>query len=81
MSPEIVKRIIPLISKPLAHIFNLSLSTGVFPAALKVAKVIPVFKKDDPHVFSNYRPISLLPCFSKILERLIYNRLSQVAFN
>ncbi len=75
VSPTIVKRVISLISKPLAHIFNLSLSTGVFPSALKVAKVIPVFKKDDPHIFSNYRPISLLPCFSKILERLIYNRL------
>ena len=75
ISPTIVKSVIPFISKPLAFIFNLSLSTGVFPTALKVAKVIPVFKKDDPHLFSNYRPISLLPCFSKILERLVYNRL------
>jgi len=75
ISPAIVKRFISFVAKPLAFIFNLSISTGVFPAALKVAKVIPVFKKDDPHVFSNYRPISLLPCFSKILERLIYNRL------
>jgi exonuclease III len=75
VSPTIVKRVIPFISHPLAHIFNLSLSTGVFPSALKLAKVIPIFKKDDPHTFSNYRPISLLPCFSKILERLVYNRL------
>jgi hypothetical protein len=75
VSPTIVKRVIPFISYPLAHIFNLSLSTGVFPSALKLAKVIPIFKKDDPHTFSNYRPISLLPCFSKILERLVYNRL------
>ena len=76
ISPSVVKQVAPFISFPLAHIFNLSLSTGVFPSDLKVAKVIPVFKKDDPHVFSNYRPISLLPCFSKILERLIYNRLN-----
>lgn len=75
ISPSVVKQVGPFISIPLSHIFNLSLSTGVFPAALKVAKVIPIFKKDDPHIFSNYRPISLLPCFSKILERLIYNRL------
>ena len=75
ISPTIVKSVIPFISKPLAFIFNLSFSTGIFPLSLKIAKVIPVFKKDDPHVFSNYRPISLLPCFSKILERLIYNRL------
>ena len=75
ISPSIVKSAIVFITKPLAYIFNLSISTGIFPDALKVAKVVPVFKKDDPHVFSNYRPISLLPCFSKILERLIYNRL------
>jgi len=75
ISPTVVKSAIPFLTKPLAFIFNISLSTGVFPSALKIAKVIPVFKKDDPHVFSNYRPISLLPCFSKILERLIYNRL------
>jgi hypothetical protein len=75
ISPSVIKQVIIFITKPLAHIFNLSLSSGIFPSALKVAKVIPVFKKDDPHSFSNYRPISLLPCFSKILERLIYNRL------
>ncbi len=75
ISPTVVKQIGPFISEPLTHIFNLSLSTGVFPSGLKIAKVIPVFKKGDPHSFSNYRPISLLPCFSKILERLIYNRL------
>ena len=75
ISPSVVKRVGPFITTPLAHIFNLSLSTGTFPSALKIAKVIPIFKKDDPHTFSNYRPISLLPCFSKILERLIYNRL------
>ena len=75
ISPTVVKQVAPFISYPLAHIFNVSLSTGIFPSDLKVAKIIPVFKKDDPHIFSNYRPISLLPCFSKILERLIYNRL------
>ena len=75
ISPTVVKRIGPFISTPLSHIFNLALSSGVFPSGLKIAKVIPIFKKDDPHTFSNYRPISLLPCFSKILERLIYNRL------
>ena len=75
ISPTVIKQIAPFITEPLTHVFNLSLSTGVFPSALKIAKVIPIFKKDDPHSFSNYRPISLLPCFSKILERLIYNRL------
>ena len=41
---------------------------------LKLAKVIPIYKKEDPEIFSNYRPVSVLPCFSKILERLVFNR-------
>ena len=43
---------------------------GVIPDSLKTAKVIPLFKKGDPQEFSNYRPVSLLPQFSKILERV-----------
>ena len=44
------------------------------PEQLKLAMVIPIYKKEDPEIFSNYRPVSLLPCFSKILERLVFNR-------
>ena len=62
------------IVKPLTNIFNLSLSTGVVPDKLKAAKVIPIFKKADSAIFSNYRPVSLLSCFSKILERLVFDR-------
>ena len=57
------------------HVSNLSITQGVFPHELKVAKVIPLFKSNDPMVFSNYRPVSVLPLFSKILERLMYNHL------
>ena len=57
------------------HICNLSFSKGVFPDAMKIARVIPLFKSGDKHVFTNYRPVSLLPQFSKILERLFNNRL------
>ena len=57
------------------HVSNLSITQGVFPHELKVAKVIPLFKSNDPMVFSNYRPVSVLPLFSKIFERLMYNRL------
>ena len=48
---------------------------GVFPDLLKIAIVSPVFKTGDTVDISNYRPISVLPCFSKILERVMYNRL------
>ena len=60
----------------LSHIFNLSIIEGVFPDKMKVAKVIPIFKKDSKTDVANYRPISLLTVFSKILERLIYNRMN-----
>ena len=47
----------------------------MFPSSFKLAKVIPVHKKDNTMIVSNYRPISILPSFSKILERIVYNRL------
>ena len=60
---------------PLTHIMNVSLLNGVFPTELKIARVIPRFKSGEPHKFSNYRPVSVLTLFSKILERLMYSRL------
>ena len=71
----IVKQIAPQIVNQLANIFNKSVLTGIVPSKLKIAKVIPLYNTKDPALFSNYRPISLLPFFSKILERLMYNRL------
>lgn len=59
----------------LVHIINLSLSQGVFPLELKKAKVIPLFKSGNSDIVNNYRPISILPCFSKVFERVIYDRL------
>ena len=59
---------------------NISGFNGVrtpFPDSLKIAKVIPIFKTDDPSNFSNYRPISILSCLSKILEKLVHSRLSK----
>jgi len=77
LSPKLIKKCSLNISIPLAHIANLSIATGTFPQKMKIAKVITVYKKDNPTLFENYRPISLLPTFSKILERLVYNRLYQ----
>ena len=53
----------------------LSLSSGVFPEPLKVAHVVPIFKSGDCYISSNYRPISVLPIFSKLFEKVVYNRL------
>ena len=53
----------------LTNIFNLSISTGTFISYFKNAKVIPIFKKGNPKLVENYRPISILPVFSKILEK------------
>ena len=52
------------------------LNTGIFPDELKIAKVIPLFKKDDPKLLKNYRPISLLPTISKVVEKIIFTQLS-----
>ena len=54
---------------------NQSLCTGIFPDRLKIAKVIPLYKKDDPRIIDNYRPISLLPVLSKVFERAAFNQL------
>ena len=64
------------IVEPLLHIYNLSFVHGVFPDMLKISKVIPVYKKGDKSIVSNYRPISLTSSFSKILEKLMHKRLS-----
>ena len=62
--------------KSLSHVFNLSLALGTFISSLKTAKVIPIYKKGDSKIIQNYRPVSLLSCFSKILEKVIYLRLN-----
>ena len=60
---------------PLKHIFDLSFENGIFPNNLKIATVTPVYKSGENSSLSNYRPISVLPCFSKMLERIMYRRL------
>ena len=61
----LIKKLIPYIVVPLKHIFNLSLLNGVVPDSMKIARVIPLFKSENTKEFSNYRPISLFPQFSK----------------
>ena len=76
ISMYIVKNSFKAIVTPFLHICNLSFSTGVFPDGMKVAKIVPLFKAGDKSSFTNYRPVSLLPQFSKILEKLFDTRLT-----
>ena len=71
----LVKLVKPYILKPLKHTFNNSLQKGVFLDSMKIAGVIPIFKTGDAQEFSNYRPISILPQFKKILEKIFHSRL------
>jgi hypothetical protein len=71
------KKSTPYIISPLPFIINRSLSTGIFPSRLKYSQIIPVYKNRDQTNILNYRPISLLTSFSKIFEKVIYNRLYQ----
>jgi hypothetical protein len=75
ISPKLVKITQDAIIKPLVHIINQSLLTGIVPKNMKLAKIVPIFKNGDNSCIKNYRPISLLPTFSKLLERIVYNRL------
>ena len=77
ISFNIVKKCFSSLCEPLKYLFNLSIEKGIFPDDLKIAKVTPTYKADDKSDLRNYRPISVLSCFSKILERIMYNRLYQ----
>ena len=75
VTAKTLKTVSDAVATPITHLANLSFIQGVFPQDLKNALVCPIYKAKDPMVFSNYRPISLLSIFSKILERLMYHRL------
>ena len=72
---SIIKQCIDIVSSPLAHIINLSISNGIVPDEMKIARVIPLYKSGDRELIVNYRPVSILQSFSKFFERVIYNRL------
>ena len=69
ISTNILQKVAPVIIRPLTVIINQSLISGIFPTKLKISKVIPFFKKGDSRLISNYRPISILPSFSKVFEK------------
>ena len=72
---KVINYVICLICEPLSLIFNNCISTGIFPSKMKIARVTPIHKKGSRLDINNYRPISVLPIFSQILEKCIFNRL------
>ena len=72
---NVIKEVLDLIVQPLTYITNLSLSSGIVPDQMKIARVVSLFKTGDLSQFTNYRPVSVLPAFSKCLEGTVYNRL------
>jgi hypothetical protein len=74
ISPKLLKETLSEIIIPITHIINRSLDSGIVPDQLKIAKVIPIYKASDSDQLRNYRPISLLPAFSKLIEKIMYNK-------
>ena len=72
---RILKEIAYPISKPLCDLFNYSLSRGIFPDVWKQANVSPLYKKDDPSLVCNYRPISLLSSIGKVIEKIVHKHM------
>ena len=70
ISTNLLKFMTPTIITPLTHVLNLSFKSGYIPTYLKTAVVKPIFKKGKMDQFTNYRPISLLSSFSKLLEKI-----------
>ena len=76
ISSEVLTLISNDISISITLIINQTLTSGIFPDKLKIAKVVPIFKKDSKKEFQYYRPISVLPFISKIFESVIHDQLN-----
>jgi len=76
ISSKVIKQSADKLLQPLVHVLNLSLCQGKVPRELKIARVTPIYKNGDQKLINNYRPVSILPCLSKILEKLFYTRLN-----
>ena len=72
---RLLKFLLPAVIKPLTIVINQSLATGIFPDELKIAKVMPFFKKDDITLMDNDRPVSLLTSTSKVFEKVVFTQL------
>ena len=74
ISMKILKFIASILAEPLKLLINQSLMTNIFPTKLKIAKILPLLKKPNNYQIDNFRPISLLPCISKVIEKCVFNQ-------
>ena len=81
ISARLLKEASPIVTRSLTFIINQSITTGIFPNAWKRARVSPIFKEDLKTDPNNYRPISVLPVVSKLIERVVFNRLYEYLNN
>ena len=79
--PLFVKNCMHYLISPLKVLFNQSLTQSKLPDLWKIGLIIPIFKKGDVKNIKNYRPITILSCFAKLLDHLVYNRLSSFINN
>ena len=77
VSPRVIKAVAAELAGPLSRLYNGCMREGYYPSSFKVARVVPVFKADDPTQFSNYRPVSVLPILSQVFERVLKTRLTE----
>ena len=75
ISNKLVRNISNAIAQPMTTLINKSFITGFVPNSIKIAKIIPIYKSKEKFLFNNYRPISLLHALSKIIEKLVHQRL------
>ena len=78
---RVIKKSAHIFCDTLSSYFNILMKAGIFPDGLKLGKVTPVFKKGNPEILGNYRPVSTLPIFGKIFEKIIYSRIYKYAIS
>ena len=78
---RVIKKSAHTFCDTLSAYFNILMKAGIFPDGLKLGKVTPVFKKGNPEILGNYRPVSTLPIFGKIFEKIIYSRIYKYAIS
>ena len=77
ISPKVIKAVAGELSGSLSRLYNSCMREGFYPSCFKVARVVPIFKAEDPTQFSNYRPVAVLPVLSQIFEKVLKVRLSE----